>query len=182
MSEHGHPVAENLLGRHFEIGDANKVWGSDFTYVHTKRGWAYVAVTLDIGTRKVVGWNVSPTQDQELVLGALRTAVAQSAPGPGLLHHSDRGTQYAAHAFQEALTTFGMTCSMSRKGNCWDNAPVESFFSTMKAELTEGRLFEDWREVQDAAFKYIAAYYNTRRPHSTLGYLTPNEYERSRQT
>jgi putative transposase len=177
QSRHEERVADNLLERAFEVGAPNRVWASDITYVHTKAGWAYLAVTLDVGSRKVVGWSVAPTMEEQLTLAALNTALCERQPPPGLLHHSDRGVQYASNAYQQLLAMYDATCSMSRKGNCWDNAVVESFFSTLKRELPNDHVFEDWREVERAVFAYIDAHYNTRRPHSALGYLTPNEYE-----
>ena len=177
QSRHNKRVANNVLDRAFEVGEPNKVWASDITYIHTKRGWAYLAAVLDLGSRKVVGWSVGPSMEEPLVLTALEQALRRRTPTPGLIHHSDRGTQYAAHAYQRILTENAMVCSMSRRGNCWDNACVESFFSTLKRELPNDHVFEDWREVERAVFAYVDAHYNTRRPHSALGYRTPNEYE-----
>jgi transposase InsO family protein len=177
QSKHDRPAAPNVLERSFEVGAPNKTWASDITYLHTRRGWAYLAVVLDLGTRKVVGWQVGPTMEESLVLGALNQAVELRDPPAGLVHHSDRGIQYAAHAYQQLLAEHGIICSMSRRGNCWDNACVESFFSTLKRELPNDHVFEDWRDVERTVFAYIEAHYNTRRPHSALGYRTPNEYE-----
>jgi putative transposase len=177
QSKHEQPVAPNVLDQSFEVGEPNKVWASDFTYMHTRRGWAYLAVVLDLGSRKVVGWSVRPTMEESLVLDALRQALLQRGPLPGLVQHSDRGTQYAGRAYQQMLADNDIVCSMSRRGNCWDNACVESFFSTLKRELPNDDVFEDWREVERAVFAYVEAHYNTRRPHSALGYRTPNEYE-----
>ena len=177
QSGHQKPVARNVLEQRFQVGEPNKVWASDITYVHTRRGWAYLAAVLDLGSRKVVGWNVSDTMEESLVLAALRQAIENRNPPPGLIHHSDRGTQYASHAHRKLLADRAMTCSMSRRANCWDNACVESFFSTLKRELPNDHVFEDWRDVERAVFAYVNAHYNTRRPHSALGYRTPNEYE-----
>jgi putative transposase len=177
QSKHERPVAPNVLDRSFEVGEPNKVWASDITYLHTLRGWAYLAVILDLGSRKVVGWQVGSTMEESLVLGALRQAIESRDPPPGLIHHSDRGVQYAAHAYQHQLTEHEIVCSMSRRGNCWDNACVESFFSTLKRELPNDHVFENWHDVERTVFAYIEAHYNTRRPHSALGYRTPNEYE-----
>lgn len=176
-SRHDKQVAENVLDRDFAVGEPNKAWASDITYVHTRRGWAYLAAVLDLGSRKIVGWQVGPTMEESLVLGALQQALAQRMPPPGLVHHSDRGTQYASHAYQRLLCENDIVCSMSRRANCWDNACVESFFSTLKRELPNDHVFEDWREVDQAVFNYVDAHYNTRRPHSALGYRTPNAYE-----
>ena len=178
QSKHERPIAPNVLDQSFEVGEPNKVWASDITYVHTRRGWAYFAVVLDLGSRKVVGWRVEPTMEESLVLGALRQALELRNPLPGLIHHSDRGSQYAARAYQLLLLEHGVVCSMSRRANCWDNACVESFFSTLKRELPNDHVFEDCAEVDRAVFAYVDAHYNTRRPHSALGYVTPNEYER----
>ena len=177
QSKHERPVAPNVLDQSFEVGEPNKVWASDITYVYTRRGWAYLAAVLDLGSRKVVGWRVESTMEESLVLGALRQALEQRDPPPGLIHHSDRGSQYAARAYQQLLADRDIVCSMSRRANCWDNACVESFFSTLKRELPNDHVFEDWREVERAVFAYVDAHYNTRRPHSALGYLTPNAYE-----
>ncbi len=180
QSKHQDRVSSNVLDRAFEVGESNKVWASDITYIHTKRGWAYLAAVLDLGSRSVIGWQVGPSLDEDLAIDALRNALERRAPAPGLIHHSDRGSQYAGHAYQALLAEHGITCSMSRRGNCWDNACVESFFSTLKRELPNDEPFEDWREVERAVFAYVDAYYNTRRPHSALGYRTPNEYEQSK--
>jgi putative transposase len=177
QSRHKHRVADNVLDRAFAVGEPNKVWASDITYVHTRCGWAYLGVTLDLGSRRVVGWNVAPTLEEQLTLTALKNALRDRKPAPGLIHHSDRGTQYASHAYRQLLDDHGLVCSMSRRGDCWDNACVESFFSTLKRELPNDHVFEDWRHVDRAVFAYVDAHYNTRRPHSALGYLTPNEYE-----
>jgi putative transposase len=177
-SKHNKRVAKNVLDRAFEVGEPNKVWASDITYMHTRRGWAYLAATIDLGSRKVIGWSVASTMEEQLPLAALEAALRARNPPPGLIHHSDRGTQYAGRAYQRLLASRGIVCSMSRKGNCWDNACVESFFSTLKRELPNDCVFEDWRQVDRAVFAYVDAHYNTRRPHSALGYVTPNEYER----
>ncbi len=178
QSKHDKPVAENILDRDFAVGAPNKVWASDITYIPTRRGWAYLAVTLDLGSRKVVGWSVGSTMAEQLPLAALESALRTRRPPAGLIHHSDRGTQYAGGAYRRLLAAHGAVCSMSRRGNCWDNACVESFFSTLKRELPNDQVFEDCAEVDRAVFAYIDAHYNTRRPHSALRYLTPNEYER----
>jgi transposase InsO family protein len=177
-SSHKKRVAKNVLARNFEAGPPNKSWAGDITYIHTKRGWAYLAAILDLGSRKVVGWTVSTSLDQELALEALRRAIASRRPPPGLVHHSDRGVQYTADDYRALLAEHGLISSMSRKGNCWDNAVAESFFSTLKRELPNDHVFEDCRDVERSVFAYVEAYYNTRRRHSALGYVAPNEYER----
>ena len=182
QSKQERPVAPNVLEQSFEVGEPNKVWASDITYVHTRRGWAYLAAVLDLGSRRVVGWKVGDSMEESLVLGALLQAIEERNPPPGLIHHSDRGAQYAGHAHQQLLLDHEMVCSMSRRANCWDNACVESFFSTVKRELPNDHVFEDWREVERAVFAYVNAHYNTRRPHSALGYRTPNEYEQLQAT
>lgn len=172
------PVASNVLKRRFTAGRPNRVWASDITYFPTKHGWAYLAVVVDLGSRRVVGWHVSASLDESGVLRALENAFRDRRPPPGLIHHSDRGVQYTARAHRALLARYGAICSMSRKGNCWDNACVESFFSTLKRELPNDELFENWRALDQAVFAYINAYYNTRRPHSALGYLSPMAYEK----
>jgi transposase InsO family protein len=179
QSRHEERVAANILDRSFEVGVPNKVWAADITYISTKRGWAYLAAILDVRSRKVVGWSVRPSMDEELTLSALESALQRRRPAPGLVHHSDRGVHYASHSYQALLSEHGLVCSMSRKGNCWDNAVVESFFSTLKRELPNGQMFDDWHEVERAVFTYVEAHYNTQRRHSALGYVAPNEYERN---
>jgi putative transposase len=176
-SQSDHLFTENVLDRKFEAGEPNKVWASDITYVATRVGWAYLAVVLDLGSRRVVGWQVSMTMEEDLVLSALRQAIEQRKPPAGLVHHSDRGSQYAGFAHKQLLAEHGIVCSMSRRANCWDNACVESFFSTLKRELPNDRPFDDIEHLERAVFAYIDAHYNTRRPHTALGYRTPKEYE-----
>jgi putative transposase len=176
-SRHGLRTARNLVARKFEVGPSNKVWAADITYLATKCGWAYLSVVLDLGTRKVIGWNVSPSLEQDGALAALQTAIEVRGAAHGLTHHSDRGVQYAGDAYRALLARHGIACSMSRKGNCWDNAVVESFFSSLKRELPRDAPFEDWRDADRAVFEYVESYYNTRRRHSALGYISPNKYE-----
>jgi transposase InsO family protein len=178
QSQHDKPIAKNVLDRAFDVGEPNKVWASDITFIPTRRGWAYLAATLDLGSRKVVGWSVGATMAEQLPLAALDSALRTRKPPVGLIHHSDRGTQYAGRSYQRLLEAHGAVCSMSRRGNCWDNACVESFFSTLKRELPNDHVFQDCLEVDRAVFAYVDAHYNTRRRHSALGYVTPNEYER----
>ena len=184
-ARHAEPVAPNHLARQFRvaaIGEADRVWGADYTFIPTRQGVLYLAVVLDLYSRRVVGWAMRHTQDQRLVLDALAMALAQRQPPPGLLHHSDRGRQYASTGYQRQLTAWGVQASMSRVGDCWDNAVVESFFATLKTELVAGA---DWR-TRDAAraalFEYLEVWYNRRRRHSTLGYRSPAEFERQRTT
>ena len=167
----------NVLNREFSPGAINRAWVADITCIYTKRRWAYLSTILDVGSRRVVGWSVGPNVDQDLTLRSLDMALTERRPPPGLVHHSDRGVQYAATAYRRKLDEAGAVCSMSRKGNCWDNAVAESFFSTLKRELANDGVFEDWRAVDRAVFKYIATHYNTKRRHSALGYLSPSQYE-----
>jgi putative transposase len=175
------PVAPNLVDRAFAITDASerdRVWAADITYVRTGAGWLYLAVILDLASRRVVGWCADARLDQSLVLRALHRALMLRRPPPGLIHHSDRGAQYASSAYQQVLAQHGIVCSMSRRGNCWDNAAVESFFATLKKELGP---FARW-STREAAYRSIAAYieiwYNYQRRHATLGYRSPVHYER----
>ena len=178
-SHHSHSIAPNLLNRQFTAAAPNQVWLADITYVPTAEGWLYLAVVLDLFARRVVGWAMSETMPQELTIDALQMAIAQRRPGPGLLHHSDRGSQYAAHAYRRLLEANGMRCSMSRKGNCWDNAPMESFFGSMKTELDDDDVaFETRQEAKVAIFSFIETFYNRRRLHSAIGYRSPDEWER----
>jgi putative transposase len=178
-SRHGFAVAPNVLDRKFTPEGPNRVWATDITYIHTRRGWLYLAAILDLYSRKVVGWSLQPYLDRRLVLAALDMAIDARRPAPGMLvHHSDRGVQYACHEYRQALADAEIGVSMSRKGNCWDNAPVESFFSTLKQELVYRTTFADHDAARAALFQYIEAFYNQRRLHSSLGYLSPAEYER----
>jgi transposase InsO family protein len=176
-SKHNFPVAENLLNREFFSAGPNQAWASDITYIWTQEGWLYLAAVIDLHSRMVVGWSMSERIDRTLVLDALSMAVGRRALGPGLIHHSDRGSQYASNDYQAALTQHKMLCSMSRKGDCWDNAVAESFFSTLKTERVHHRLYRDRAEARRDIFEYIAVFYNRVRLHSTLGYLSPAQFE-----
>ncbi len=175
VSDPGQPVAANLLARDFKPTQPNQVWSSDLTYIPTTEGWLYLAVTLDLYARRVVGWAMEATMPAELPLRALQMAIDRRNPVAGLLHHSDRGSQYTSGLFQTALTGRGMLCSMSRKGECWDNAVSESFFETLKRELVDDQVYDTREQARRAIFEYIEVYYNRKRLHSTLGYLTPIE-------
>ena len=180
-STHAFPVAPNLLARRFRLtanSEVNRVWVSDLTYVPTREGWLYLAVVLDLASRRVVGWAMYDRLEATLPLQALRMALAERRPEPGLIHHSDRGVQYACTAYRELLAAHQLTASMSRRGDCYDNAVAESFFATLERELIERRDWATRAEAQRAIFDYIAAWYNTRRRHSTLGYRSPAAYER----
>lgn len=176
-SRHNLPVAENLLGRQFQVGTPNRAWVSDLTYIPTGEGWLYLAAVLDVGTRRVVGWSMDTTMARSLVIDALELAIRRRRPQPGLIHHSDRGSQYASHDYQRLLQQYGMVPSMSRKGDCWDNAAMESFFHTLKTELIGNRVFRTRQEARREIFAYIETWYNRQRLHSALGYTAPAEYE-----
>ena len=176
-SDHTSPVATNLLNRQFQIEQPNRVWAGDLTYVWTTEGWLYLAVVLDLYSRTVIGWAMGPRLTVELAEGALTMALANRKPSAGLLHHSDRGSQYAATRYQQLLTAHGMTISMSRRGNCWDNACVESFFGTLKRELVYHRHYATRDDAKRDIFEYIEVFYKRRRRHSTLGYDSPAEFE-----
>lgn len=176
QSKHAHPVAPNHLQRRFEAPRPNQIWVGDITYLETGEGWLYLAVILDTFSRRIVGWEARQGLERELPLAALNKALAARRPAKGLLHHSDRGVQYCSHDYRQRLDAAGLVASMSRKGDCWDNAMVESFFKTLKGEL--GRRFTTRDEAQRELFSYIEGFYNTRRLHSSLGYCSPAEYER----
>ena len=179
-SQHAMVVAPNTLDREFDVDEPNKVWVTDITYIWTREGWLYLAAILDLYSRRVVGWSMSERITRQLTLDALSMALRARAPNAGLLHHSDRGSQYASGDYRDALAAAGVECSMSRKGNCWDNAVAESFFATLKTELAH---HEDWttRDAARAAvFEYIEIFYNRHRRHSSIGYVSPVEYEASR--
>ena len=175
-SKHGLPVAENLLARNFTPTAPNQVWTSDITYLWTDEGWLYLAIVLDLFNREVVGWSLKPRMTTDIVTDALTMAWFRKRPAPGLMHHSDRGSQYASHSFQNKLKEYGMTCSMSRKGNCWDNAPTESWFNSFKNERVHGVRYATYAEISAVAFGYIEVFYNRKRQHSTLGYKSPVQF------
>lgn len=180
-SKHGKPLAGNLLERHFapgEIEAPNRVWTSDITYLRTREGWLYLAVVLDLFSRKIVGWSMSHRLESRLVLDALQMAADRRAVEQTLLVHSDRGVQYASDAVQRFYDRHGMLCSMSRKGNCWDNAVTESFFATLKRELDDPT-FESRESARAIIFEYIEIWYNRQRRHSTLGYVSPEQFEKT---
>jgi transposase InsO family protein len=177
QSNHRMPVAANALNRQFTVAHPNQVWAGDITYVWTTEGWLYLAVVLDLYSRAVVGWALGDRLMGEITQQALTMAIHHRMPKAGLLHHSDRGSQYAATAYQQLLTMHGMTGSMSRRGNCWDNACVESFFGTLKRELISHRQYRTRDEATRDIFEYIEVFYNRLRRHSTLGYDSPAEFE-----
>ena len=177
-SKHKHPVAENLLNRQFSADRPNAVWLSDITYVWTSEGWLYLAGVIDLHSRMLVGWSMSHRITAELTLKALRQAINRREVKPDLMHHSDRGGQYAATEYQKLLAKTEMICSMSRKGDCWDNAPMESFFATLKTELVYREQFKTRQEAKAKIFEYIEVFYNRQRRHSSLGYKSPVDFER----
>lgn len=177
-SRHGYAVAPNLLARQFDVEKSDTVWAGDVTYLWTAEGWLYLAALLDLHSRKVVGWAMSSRIDAALVQEALRMALGRRGPTPGLLHHSDRGSQYACGAYQELLAAHGMRCSMSRKGDCLDNAVVERFFRSLKGERTALCHYATRQEARDDVINYIEMFYNSTRLHSSLGYVSPNDFER----
>jgi transposase InsO family protein len=177
-SSHPLPVADNVLNRQFSVEALNRVWAGDITYIHTWEGWLYLAILIDVCSRRVVGFAMADNMRTELPLKAWRMAVGQRCIAYGkLLHHSDRGIQYASFDYQEAIAVNGTVCSMSRKGNCWDNAVSESFFATLKSELIHRKSWPTRDDATSAINEYISCFYNPRRKHSSLGYLSPMEYE-----
>ena len=176
-SAHPFPVASNQLNRQFTVAAPNQVWAGDITYIWTAEGWLYLAVLLDLYSRAVIGWAMGARLTGELTQQVLQMALHRRTPKPGFLHHSDRGSQYAATAYQQQLTAAGITGSMARRGNCWDNACVESFFSTLKRELIYHRQYRTRAEASQEIFEYIEVFYNRQRCHSTLGYQSPAEFE-----
>jgi putative transposase len=176
-SRHSLPVAANQLNRNFTASAPNKIWVTDITYIWTREGWLYLAAILDLFSRRVVGWSMDSSIDRRLALDALGMALKTRRPEPGLLHHSDRGVQYASADYQSQLRERGIICSMSRKGDCWDNAVAESFFSTLKAELVQRTDYVSRSQARASVFEYIEAFYNGRRRHSALGYLSPVAHE-----
>jgi putative transposase len=178
-SRHGLPVAENLLDRRFSPSGPNEAWSADITYIPTADGWLYLAVVEDLFSRMIVGWSMDATMTSRLVVDALGMAVKRRLPGAGLLAHSDRGSQYASEHYQHLLGKHGIACSMSGVGQCWDNAPVESFFASLKRELVHDESYTSREQAKASIFEYVEAFYNRVRLHSSLGYLSPEEFERS---
>lgn len=177
-SRHSYPIAPNRLARNFTAQKPNQVWLADLTYIPTGEGWLYLAAILDGCTRKIVGWSMRDTLHTEIALDALAMALQRQRPGAGLIHHSDRGIQYAAEAYRQILAAANITPSMSRKGNCWDNAPMESFFHTLKTERVHHRVYATRDLARRDIFAYIEGFYNSHRLHSALGYISPADMER----
>ena len=176
-SKHNLPVAPNLLDQNFEVTAPNKVWASDITYIPTQEGWLYLAVCMDLYSRMVVGWSMDDRITKQLVIGAFNMAVKNRPGIEGSVHHSDRGSQYASYEFQNILESYNMLCSMSRKGNCYDNAVVESFFHSLKTEWVHHYRYKTRKEAKASIFEYIEIFYNRQRRHSHLNYLCPANYE-----
>ena len=176
-SRHDLPIAPNLIARDFTAEAANQVWLADITYIPTTQGWLYLAAIMDLFSRKIVGWAMRDHMQAELASAALTMAIQQQRPRAGLVHHSDRGVQYASRAYRDALTVAGITASMSRKADCYDNAPMESFFHTLKTELVHHRDYNSHAEAQRDIFALIEGFYNRTRLHSAIGYIAPAEME-----
>ncbi len=176
-SKHNLPVAENILNRDFSASGTNTKWTSDITYVRTKEGWLYLAAIMDLCSKRIVGYSMQKYLSRELVIEALSMAIKNRHPGRGLIIHSDRGCQYASSDYQQQLGRHGIICSMSRKGNCWDNAPMESFFHTLKTELVYHHRYKSRAEARNNIFEYIEVFYNRIRLHSAIGYESPENYE-----
>jgi transposase InsO family protein len=176
-STHTLPTADNILNRDFAPAAANRAWVADITYLRTRSGWLYLAAVLDLYSRKVVGWALAPAMPAELVCSALQRALTQRQPAPGLIVHTDRGSQYASAAHRALLAKHNCIASMSRKGNCWDNAVMERFFLNLKMERVWQRDYANHDEAKRDVIDYIVSFYNSTRLHSTLGYLPPNQFE-----
>jgi transposase InsO family protein len=177
-SDHALKVADNLLARDFTAKAVNQKWAADITYIPTKIGWLYLAVVMDLFSRRIVGWAMSENIDSKLVQSAMKMAIQHRGPAKGLIHHSDRGVQYAAGDFQDMLEDNKIICSMSRKGNCWDNACAESFFSKLKNEWVKDKIYETYENGKKDIFKYIEVFYNRKRRHASLGNVSPTAYEK----
>ncbi len=178
-SRHTAPIAPNRLGRDFGAAGPNEKWAADITFIPTRSGWAYLAVVMDLHSRRIVGWSVSDSLETTLVTDALSSALAARRPERGLVHHSDRGVQYASGRHRDLLARHGIECSMSRRGDCWDNAPTERFMNAIKNEWTNHHEYESVDDVRRDVFAYIEIFYNRRRRHQALGYLSPAEFEQS---
>ena len=176
-SEHNLTIVENILSRDFSAVTPNKKWVADITYIPTGQGWLYLAAVMDLYSRRIVGWAMSEHIDSALVVSAMNMAISQRRPGAGLLHHSDRGSQYASDVFQELLDDNNIVCSMSRKGNFWDNACMESFFGSLKTEWVVGKKYETREEARNDVFTYIELFYNRKRRHAALGNVSPTVHE-----
>jgi transposase InsO family protein len=176
-SRHGLPIARNVLNREFTVATPNVAWVTDITYIETAQGWLYLAAILDLFSRRVVGWSMGEQLTRQLTIDALTMGLALRQPSRGLVHHSDRGSQYASGEYRNLLDQHGIVCSMSRKGNCWDNAVAESFFATLKKELVHTMTWATRDEARAAIFEYMEVFYNAQRRHSSLDYLSPLAFE-----
>jgi putative transposase len=181
-SRHSLAVADNVLARDFEADDINRKWAADITYIPTAEGWLYLACVMDLYSRRIVGWSMSENIDSDLTCAALNMAIRLRHPDNGLIHHSDRGVQYASLAYQAIVRRCRMVCSMSGKGDCWDNACMESFFGSLKTEWVNHMKYMTREEARKDVFKYIEAFYNVRRRHQSLGYVSPARYEEMKST
>lgn len=177
-SDHAEPIAPNLLGRDFTAERPDEKWVADITYLPTEAGFAYLAAVMDLHSRRIIGWSVSDSLDTSIVLQALGQAIQTRGPSAGVIHHSDRGCQYASVDHRSMLEQHGIECSMSRRGDCWDNAPMERFMNSLKNEWTKHRRYATVEAVHHSVFEYIEIFYNRRRRHQALGYLSPAEFER----
>ena len=178
-SDHNDPIAPNELNREFQTEEPNQAWVGDITYIATSEGWLFLAVVLDLFSRRVVGWAMANHMRKELVMSALDMALGSREINGKLINHSDRGSQYTSGTHRKRLEDRGITCSMSRRGNCWDNAVAESFFGTLKSELIYRETWESLRDAHEAVYEYLEVFYNRQRRHSTLGYVSPAEFERN---
>ena len=178
-SNHVHPVAENIVDREFSPSRKNQTWVADITYIPTDEGWLYLAAVEDLFSRKIVGWSMAEQIDSRLAVDALDMAIQRELPGDHLVAHSDRGVQYASEHYQRLQNQHGITCSMSRKGNCWDNAPMESFFATLKKELEHHQHYHTREQARQSLFDYIEVFYNRVRRHSALNYQSPLNFEQA---
>ena len=181
-SNHNYPVSPNLLNRNFNVDTPYVVWVTDITYVATREGWLYLAAVMDLFSGRIVGWAMDSTMTQQLVIDALKQAIGRTNPPRGVICHSDRGVQYASKKYRSLLKKYGFNQSMSRKGDCWDNAPMESFFGTLKTELIYHEDYRTRAEARYSIFDYVETFYNKIRLHSKLGYDTPENYEKSRKS
>ena len=176
-SKHDLPIAANLLKRNFTAHSPDKVWLTDITYIPTDEGWLYKAAVMDLNFKGIVGWSMGKSLESQLVIDALKMAYERRKPARGLIVHSDRGSQYASEAYRKLVESYGMQMSMSRKGDCWDNAPMESFFATLKKELVHQCRYLTRRQARRDIFDYVEVFYNRTRLHSSLGYMSPTDFE-----
>lgn len=176
--KHSYQTYPNILNQNFKIDAPNKVWTTDITYIRTQEGWAYLNVIIDLFSRKIIGWSLDKSLHTNIAITSIRKAFWDRKPKPGLIHHSDRGVQYASFDYQMLLKLYKMKCSMSKKGDCYDNAVTESFFHTLKVELINQNQYPDIKKLYQDIYEYIEMFYNTKRKHTTLGMLSPSQFER----